>query len=47
MNLDDDQEFIGRDESGDRAEATVWLAVKILMCIAVLDVIAEVIRDGL
>ena len=47
MTLDDDQEFIGRDESGDRAEATVWLAVKILMCIAVLNVIAEAIRDGL
>jgi len=47
MSLDDDQEFIGRDASSDRAEATVWLAVKVLMFLALLEFVSEVIRDGL
>ena len=44
--IDSEQDYIGRDTSSDRAEATVWLAVKVLMFLAMLEFVSEVIRDG-
>ena len=45
--IDNEQDYIGRDASSDRAEATVWLAVKVLMFLALLEFVSEVIRDGI
>ena len=45
--IDSEQDYIGREESSDRAEAAVWLAVKVLMFLAMLEFVSEVIRDGI
>ena len=44
--IDNEQDYIGRDASSDRADAVIWLLVKVMLFWGALALAAEVIRDG-
>jgi len=45
--IDEDQDYDGRELSSDRADAVIWLLIKVMLFWGALAVAAEVIRDGI